>query len=348
MDVLMKLNVLVILLTSILASCTQIGSTIIRTDRNHYGVEVAKSERSQLLLNIVRLRYLDSIEFLQINSITAQKTRQNSGTAALTVPYMHSDINAFGSTFSFTDAPTVSFTPLQGASFVSSLLTPISFQSIAYLTGTHWDLSKIFLLSIDRINDYHNAVGFIARIGKAKALNYTSFRKVVNYIHILQTAQAIDLEANLVNKKEEQLVIFFNHKREVDTELKLKRLLNISPKADFMIFSPHYSTSTKNNIVSVKTRSIVGVLSYLANAVVIPEDSTFQGTIPHIPDVTIHSSASPVSSTINTYYRGYYYYISENDESSKRSFLMLSDFVELTAGLPGGNNGVVLTLPVGK
>ena len=147
-----------------------------------------------------------------------------------------------------------------------------------------------------------------------------------------------------------QLIIIFNPKRALATKLELKRLLNIEHNSKFMIFTTDYYADNLKNTVSVKTRSLVGILSFLATAVQIPsndsnnrEDSFFANGY-----LTIHTSHDPIQTPISVYFRGNYFYIDDNDDDSKRMFLLLANYYQLTAGMPGGNGGVLLTLPVGK
>lgn len=343
-------RIIPLILIPLVSGCALMGTQIIRHDRGQYGYEVAKSDNAQMLNNIVKMRYFDSMNFLQVTSITAQKTLASSISPALTVPYLaRTSSNSLGSSVSLTDAPTISFSPLQGVDFVSSLLTTVSFKSIVYINNTHWDLETILLLSIDRINDYFNAYGVVNPEIKLEAPNHDKFLAVVKGLGKLQAVQAIAMYYEQTKDGTEQLVIFFNHRRARKTELKVKRLLGINPNSNFMIFSPIYNSKTIDNVVSVKTRSLSIMLSYLANQVDMTELSGRIAEIKtvKIPIITIHASLTPIHATINTFYNNAYFYIDDEDIRSKRTFSMLTAFYQMTAGLPAKNNDLVLTLPVG-
>ncbi len=344
-------RILPLSLLTLLSGCALMGTQIIRHDRGQYGYEVAKSDNAQMLNNIVKMRYFDSVNFLQVTNITAQKTLASSISPAMTVPYLaRTSSNSIGSSVSLTDAPTISLSPLQGADFVSSLLTTVSFKSIVYINNTHWDLETILLLSIDRINDYFNAFGVVNPTTKLKAPNHEQFIEVVKCLARLQAVQAIAMYYEETKDGTEQLIIFFNHRRARKTELKLKRLLDINPKSNFMILSPIYNSKTINNVVSVKTRSLSIMLAYLANQV---DMTKLSGKIAElkpdkgVPIIKIQSSLTPVHASINTFYNDAYFYIDDEDIKSKRTFSMLTEFYQMTAGLPAKNNDLVLTLPVG-
>ena len=321
---------IIIIMSLVLTNCVPIaGRKILALDRNYYNREIMKSDNSQLLLNIVRLRHLDSITFLQINSITAQKTVQGSG--------------------SYSDSPTVSFTPLQGADFVNNLVMTVSLKSIFHLINTAWNVEVILMLAIHQLNDNHNELGFVARERNATPYGYKSFLKILRAMRILQQHSALRLDFRM--KGDEQLLVFiFNKTRELSTSAEIKHLLHIPADATYMVWSNKYHEHMPKNTVYVRTRSIIQMMSYLANAIQLPpKEIGFPQFYPfQIPEITIYSSQTPVKANICAIYEGNYYYIRNDDAPSKRTFVLFSSFYQLTAGLPGGNNGVALTLPVGK
>lgn len=341
----------VMLASLCLISCSTVGPKIIQTDRNNYNLEIAKSEDSQLLLNIVRLRYLDSIDFLQITSITAQKTVEGSGTGSLSLfnPYRaQTGGSTLGSTVSYTDAPTVSFTPLQGATFTKNLLTPVSLKSVFYLTTTGWNIEKILLLSLEKMRSFYNQPGYVTLESAVQPRGYKTFLKIVRGLRILQIHNAIDVYFRVTNSGSQQIVVVFHGKKQTRAAIEAKRLLRVPVDAKYIIFTSDYYAHYPSHVVSVKTRSLVGILSYLANTVEIPmQDSA---VVPYkqvnIPFMVIHSSRTPVKARIITHYRNHYFYIDECDEASKRSFILFYNLFQLTAGVTGGNSGIVLSLPV--
>ena len=343
---------IIIIMSLVLTNCVPIaGRKILALDRNYYNREIMKSDNSQLLLNIVRLRHLDSITFLQINSITAQKTVQGSGNANFAFsPQSNNSLGSFlGGALSYSDSPTVSFTPLQGADFVNNLVMTVSLKSIFHLINTAWNVEVILMLAIHQLNDNHNELGFVARERNATPYGYKSFLKILRAMRILQQHSALRLDFRM--KGDEQLLVFiFNKTRELSTSAEIKHLLHIPADATYMVWSNKYHEHMPKNTVYVRTRSIIQMMSYLANAIQLPpKEIGFPQFYPfQIPEITIYSSQTPVKANICAIYEGNYYYIRNDDAPSKRTFVLFSSFYQLTAGLPGGNNGVALTLPVGK
>ena len=113
----------------------------------------------------------------------------------------------------------------------------------------------------------------------------------------------------------------------------------------------------------VDTRSLLGILSFLAQAIEVPERDVRAGKVTVTPDETgapfdwrhvtgdvlrIRTApTTPLSATTAVRYRGSWYYIDDADPTSKSTFCLISQLVVLQVGkvermLP------ILTLPIGK
>ena len=111
------------------------------------------------------------------------------------------------------------------------------------------------------------------------------------------------------------------------------------------------------------TRSLLGILFYLSQAVEVPEQDTREGKVTRtlktsgeIFDwkevtgelLTIRSDSSrPKNATLMVFYRGTWFYIDDSDLKSKSTFALLSQIFSLQAKKIKGKIPV-LTLPVGQ
>jgi len=114
--------------------------------------------------------------------------------------------------------------------------------------------------------------------------------------------------------------------------------------------------------LAVDTRSLMGVLYYLSNGVEAPPEHVAAGLVtPTVSAtgapfswkdvvgdlVTIHSSRhQPGNAAIAIEYRGYWFYVADDDRSTKSTFMLLSELFALQAG-ELSRTKPVLTLPVG-
>ena len=112
----------------------------------------------------------------------------------------------------------------------------------------------------------------------------------------------------------------------------------------------------------VDTRSLTGVLYYLSNGVQAPPAHEEAGLVTRTVDAegnpfdwsdvlgdlfTVHSSTRrPDNAAVSVRHRGYWFYIRDDDETSKSTFLLLNQIFALQAG---GVERIkpVLTLPIG-
>lgn len=120
--------------------------------------------RTQLLLNIVRLRYVDTPSSLAISSIADQ---QEVVAGLGIVPFFTSagagDIGSYRNSIlpqaqlTGTTRPTLSYTPLDDEEFTRRLFSPISLEGAAYLSKTTWPISTVFRLYLENLNWVSNA-----------------------------------------------------------------------------------------------------------------------------------------------------------------------------------------------
>jgi len=142
-----------------------LGPRELRRERIHYNEAVKASSEEQLLLNIVRLRYIDSPSSLAITSVADQYELTRS--LGLT-PFFTSAAagQAFGGYRSIVlpqaqigaaTRPTLTYTPEDDQDFTRRLFTPLSLDAIASLSKTTWPTSTVFRLWLENLNWVSNA-----------------------------------------------------------------------------------------------------------------------------------------------------------------------------------------------
>ena len=155
------------------AGCSSMGPVMIRGDRFNYNEAGAQWTKEQLLLNIVRLRYGEPAYFMELSSVLSQYTlhgRANFSTwwndlsvwssAAMRAVYGvdgdPSEQTSWGANVSYTDRPTITYTPLQGEEFAKRLMTPIDRVTIIYLAEAGWEIGRLLGCCVQRINGIPN------------------------------------------------------------------------------------------------------------------------------------------------------------------------------------------------
>ena len=111
---------------SMLAACTPIGPRTLTRDRFDFGTGVAESWKQQTLLAIVKLRYLDLPVFLDVGQIVSGYTLETGvDLSSQLAPVNRGDtFGGLGGHSTFTDRPTITYTPLTGDRFLPRLISP--------------------------------------------------------------------------------------------------------------------------------------------------------------------------------------------------------------------------------
>ena len=100
----------------LIAGCSSFGPTTISRDRFDYSGALAKSWKNQMLLNLVKMRYLDLPIYLEVGQIVSGYSVQTDLTAAGQVARTGAGDTflGLGAKGTFTDRPTMTYTPLTG------------------------------------------------------------------------------------------------------------------------------------------------------------------------------------------------------------------------------------------
>ncbi len=146
----------IVLLSFLSGGCA--GPHALRHSRAKYGAVVQVTRNEQLLLNLVRLRYRDTPSFLDLSSLTTQFSFDESAGVAGTIKENSKNFNVLGlnAGFDASERPTASYTPLQGESFVTKLISPIEEETIVLLTRSGWKGSRVFRLAVQSLNGLAN------------------------------------------------------------------------------------------------------------------------------------------------------------------------------------------------
>lgn len=133
----------------------QLGPGSLRHSRTNYNRAVQKTAREELLLNLVRMRYDQSVEFMRIPSITGQYSYNMdlAGTWNKGQPNVPSLLG-----FGMQSKPTIVYAPEQEQEFNRRLLSPIRSETIELLASKGWRIDRVLMLTVHNINDVENAI----------------------------------------------------------------------------------------------------------------------------------------------------------------------------------------------
>jgi hypothetical protein len=141
-----------------LSGCTQLGPDLIKAGRNEYNIALQQTESEELLLNVVRLRYGDRPLFMDVGNVSTQFSWSQGVSAdarAQQSPWLNEA--GIGGNLQYSEGPTITYTPLGGADFVRSVLTPVDINTFLLLANAGWSIERLLRVTVDRMNDVENA-----------------------------------------------------------------------------------------------------------------------------------------------------------------------------------------------
>ena len=353
---------LLLTLATLMTGCYSFGPDGLRGTQPLYNAAIVESQNEQFIQNIVRLHYRDPAFFLDVTSVTASlKMDLSAGLdqSAFDLNSGGADIMQFSGGVVYSTSPTIAYAPLQGEAFVKSVLRPISIEDIFALTASGWSNRRVMSLCVERINELENAPSASGPTPKF------SPKRIDPYNRLLQLFEQVMIDNLIIPRidpvsKEMQLEIKSSPEHH-DAIWEIKQLLGLDQNltiyhvnSDFMEY--------KGDTISIRTRSLMSIFSYLSQNVDIPKDhkeaglvtvtlnkdgtefdwgKTAGGSLFHIRQ----SKWQPDMAFVAIPYRGQWFYLADNDLESKSTFMLLSQLFRLQAGAAKAA-GPTLTLPV--
>ena len=149
------------------------GPGSVTRDRFDYSESVGESWKTQMLLNLVKLRYGDIPVFMDVGQVVAGYSLQRtlSGTAAVNTFNQGAPLNAVTSVLGgtagviYNDSPTITYTPLAGERFARSMMSNIPPSSVMNVLQAGFPVDVVLRLSVQSINgiDNRRVAGGISR-----------------------------------------------------------------------------------------------------------------------------------------------------------------------------------------
>jgi hypothetical protein len=345
-----------------------------------------------LLLNLVRLRYTEAPEFLAINGISTQMRFEAGASIGGDFGNVEDSNSAFvspGASVGYSEAPTITFTPRRDEAFTRQLMAPVELDSLYLLTQAGWGLDRVLRLIAKDLNGIDNTISreahrsrvasvqefaeLVARLRRLEAEGLirvdVQYRREVLSAPIPVDRVSADTLLGAIEKdyrleyQDDPPAYVLTAKRphyilRTDRDVwdhpdfqAASRLLGLAPKKETYEIDP--GRNGDGDTIRLTTRSLLGAMAYLSNAVAIPTAHggfantavDFQSALQNLIDVRV--SATPVGDAyVAVPHRGFWFYIDDRDLNSKRTLSLLTSLIRLTISAGGAQNVPILTLPV--
>jgi hypothetical protein len=344
-----------------MAGCASIGPGTVTRDRFDYTGAVAESWKSQMLLNLVKLRYGDTPVFLDVGQIvsgyTVQSTFSAGGSIFSTsgvVPGVPNSSVTLGAQGQYTDRPTLTYTPLAGERFARSLMTPVPPAALLSLIQAGNPADVVMRLTVNVVNGLYNRFGGELRARPADP----EFHLLLERLRRIQLSGGIGLRVRRVDREEAVLMTF---RGKVDPSIQaevraVRQLLGLDPGGtEFQVV--YGSVAANDKQIAILSRSILEILIDLSSFIAVPEPHVADRRVapttelevgpsgPIRPLIRIENAPErPADAFLAVPYRGYWFWIDDRDMGSKRLFTFLMFIFTLVE--TGGKEGApVLTIP---
>ncbi len=352
-----------------MAGCAlRMGSKTIARDRFDYANAITTSWKDQMLLNVVKARYVDPPVFLDVQQIVTQYTFEATG--SINAPHWDgtSAESAAAATGRWSESPTITFNPMTGDTYIKTLLRPIEPADMLGLVEAGWPIDAVFNVGVRSVNGLHAASHTMMK----KDAGDPEFYQVLTLLRQLQDSGAIAMriEDTAPKKKDDDdssddedkgdseqkskphtgHTIMILRSRALDeagqhASQEVRRLLGLSPDADEL--SPVFGTKAKDNReVAMLTRSMLEILAETSHGVDVPPADLEEGRATKMDGASVagantgllqvHSSdTKPRAEDAFTvvHYRGHWFWVDDRDLRSKRGLgFLMALFTMLQSG----------------
>jgi hypothetical protein len=196
--------ILLVLIPFGLSGCHHYGPRTIVADRIPYNEAIALSWKEQTLLNVVKLRYLDTPFFVDVPQITSGYTLQGIGTVNGGIFPPVSNLASFAQQLGLTlnlqgayqDRPTISYLPQTNSQFIRNLTQPINPGSVLFLLQSGYPADVVFDLTVESINGVDNRS---VSGGQLRATE-PEFDRIVQALRRAQIAGHVGIQGRLLFK----------------------------------------------------------------------------------------------------------------------------------------------------
>ena len=349
-----------------LAGCASIGGRKIEPDRASFTNAIGESWKSQMLLNIVKIRYNDAPVFLDVASVIssyAMEEQVNFGFNWSVADMANfQNVGGYGR---YTDRPTITYNPLMGEKFARSLMTPIPPPAILSLIQAGYPADLVMRIAVHSVNGVRNRYGGGARLRKADP----DFYPLLDKLKELQNSGVMGMRVNRNaasgapgtpgGNSGTLLILKGKATQEVEKNRSaVRKMLGLDEATDE--FSVAYGSVAKDDHeIAILSRSVLEILIDLASYIDVPavhiEEKRVNASFseenaagqPVLPLIKINSSLNkPEDALVAVPFRGYWFWIDDRDRASKAMFTFLMFIFTLTE--TGGKDSTpIVTIPAG-
>jgi len=342
--------------------CSQLGPDFMENGRNEYNKVLANTNDEEMLLNLVRRRYADSIAILEVNSVSTSLEWKRSG--GLIANIFEGTDNNLGirSDGSYSEKPTITYLPLQGSNYVRNVLSPIKPEIILLLTRSGWSIERLLRLTANKINGINNASEASGPTPNFEP-SYKDFKALANNFYQLQQKNIVSFGYQQEGNSNKLALLIRQKFIETNEVKNFLAALNLSTRNTIIPLTTNFSSGTESASIEINLRSLAGIQFFLSHGVLIPHDDIINNRVKVTKTkdgqnfnwqnilsdffVVYSQKEKPSNASVKVKYRGHWFFIKDDDMESKYTLMLLNQISALQSG-DLEKVGPVLTLPVAQ
>jgi hypothetical protein len=329
---------------AITTGCTHLGPKTVSVDRADYSMAIAESWKQQTLLNIVKLRYNDLPVLLDVGSVVSAYSIQTGVSVNGTLSAdraLQANYASIGGSALYTDRPTITYVPMTGDKLRRILITAIEPRNVFTLIQAGYDAEFTLSLAVESLNGVRNrsTAGLIVREADP------AFIRALTLLREVQAAGVfgMQVEEDKTNKRSTGIIFFRRDDVPPDIAEKaaeIRRLLKMSPDQEKFVLTYAPARGATNEL-AVNSRSMIQVMQALASRADVPEAHLKAHKSWAVPDLGSTQQApqrnlrifsgkqKPVGAFAAVHYRGYWFWVDDDDQDTKRALTVIVLFFTL-------------------
>lgn len=341
-----KYSIYLLLLPGLILSmsaCKGLGAKALKANRGAYIEALSRTDKEEMLANIVRAKYNDPPVFLKINAITAAPSidlgvggegKFGSENYALASPSFH-----------YHESPTILYTPMMGSEYSTQLLMPMSLTNVFLMLNNGFNMEIVSDLVIKSINEKTNS-----RTASDSARK--DFKKVIQAMDRLIEQKLIILGTQKDPKQISDFTILADVREEaLQTEdyKYLVKELGLEQKSGPIEMKLGFAKNA--HTLAITTRSFLATINYLSNFVDIPKrdaSSVWKSNLSSQsgPLHIYTSSKMPNDANTAVFLYGNWFYIKSEDIESQNILYLLQILFDIQAHIGKNEGKFQFSLPV--
>jgi hypothetical protein len=323
--------VLLCIATFFLTGCASMAPPTIVRDRFDYVTSISESWKRQMLLNLLKTRYVDAPVFMDISSvINSYSVEGNIDLGGEIAPVGRGDTFAgVGVTGRYADKPTISYVPLAGDKFARSLMNPLPITGVLLLIQSGLPSDVVLRICVHTINGIENSYGGMGnpRPGNPK------FHELMKAFRETQAAGGSVMR--IIQDKGTQTIVVVLHpstdQAVTAPVAKIRELLGLD--ASVRKYNVVYGSFPENDReIAMLTRSVMQILADFASYIDVPETDLEEGRVYEPqrtaeqlllfpPILRVHTGPSaPDDAYAAVRYRNHWFWIDDRDTQTKSMF----------------------------